>query len=666
MKAYLAGSILVLLLFPINGFSELSNISIIAEISEEGVQESFPRISDDELTLTYYRRLSSGGNSTDGYYEATRSSKGDPFGAPSAAAFANVISSVSRESAFWMSSDRLRIYFSSATIDEEDLFYASRASASVPFGPPQLLTELSEIGYVESTPRLTEDERTIYFMANREGVSPARIFKASRASIGDPFGIPTLVSEIDSGYWLFDISADDRVLFTGTSSSLYYSQRFSTAMAFPEPVLLGSVVNEFFTSGQVTSDLSGVYFGKFPNAIPLPSLYDTDLFSADLTLSSPEPTATPTPVPPPEIPAPPELSIVAEPGQIEAHTGGPGANPWAAAFDSEGRYLFFDQEIVIDATGNTIGTNSLIALEEGNPPIFTTLATQAELAAVDINWVTNPYCMGLVALPNESVGILAFGYYSMLYPPKLLKVDYQGGLPATVTSLAELNLAPTDWNISMCYDDFSTPPAIYVANSEQIYAVTPSIPGATPAKILPDDHSFAIGDIRIGSNGELLMFHLSDFYEVDKETGAATLLLENLDSHLDFGHDVTNVMAIRPSDGVIVGHCNTYLAFPPLLSRKNLFKLIPIDPSGYEARDFMIEQQFHDDEALASWISQANGFFFPAKGMVLHPSVNCLYCSNGSYPFSMSAMTYQGTRCILKISLADPASVPVSQWRLLR
>ena len=96
-----------------------------------------------------------------------------------------------------LSSSGLELVFSIVNVadaNRKDLYLATRGSTAVAFGLPNKLP-FSVIGSSEETPRFSADDKTLYFASDRAGgAGGLDIYKATRATIGGPWGAPALVA----------------------------------------------------------------------------------------------------------------------------------------------------------------------------------------------------------------------------------------------------------------------------------------------------------------------------------------------------------------------------------------------------------------------------------------------------------------------------------------
>jgi len=93
-----------------------------------------------------------------------------------------------------LTDDRLELYFNF----QNDIFVATRASVTAPWGTPVRVAELSSTAN-ETTPEIAGDGLTIYFASDRVGtLGGADIWIATRPARGQPWSTPTDVMPLNS------------------------------------------------------------------------------------------------------------------------------------------------------------------------------------------------------------------------------------------------------------------------------------------------------------------------------------------------------------------------------------------------------------------------------------------------------------------------------------
>ncbi|HWO08451.1 MAG TPA: hypothetical protein VNN80_03195 [Polyangiaceae bacterium] len=179
--------------------------------------EATPFLADSGLTLLL---ASDRFASTPGHNDlviATRTAPSDPFSSP--ALLANVNSS-GIELAPQLSTDGLRLYFSSdRSNNDRDIYMASRASRADDFDTPARVAGLAGSSQ-EFGPTLSGDELEVFIASDRPGGAGSMdIWRAVRSQLGDPFEQPVNVSEVNGNGYDTDprLSADGTELFFSSS-----------------------------------------------------------------------------------------------------------------------------------------------------------------------------------------------------------------------------------------------------------------------------------------------------------------------------------------------------------------------------------------------------------------------------------------------------------------
>jgi hypothetical protein len=216
-----------------------------------------PHLASDGLTL-YFSSYRSGGSGADDLWAASRATASDPFGAPSNLAalnsgsneadpatspdglelyyYSSHIPGIRRAtratptSAFsspklvegllpdasggpFLAADGLSLYYQIRTNKQYDLAVARRPSSGAAFVHQRTLDEVNTPGNDEGWPTVSANQLELYFeRASASG--DVWIYGATRATINDPFGPPTLVQElaVDKGSGDPDLSPDGRTM----------------------------------------------------------------------------------------------------------------------------------------------------------------------------------------------------------------------------------------------------------------------------------------------------------------------------------------------------------------------------------------------------------------------------------------------------------------------
>ena len=133
------------------------------ELNEGGWGASSCALTADELTIIFHSNRP-GSTGTVNLWMATRPSTDDPFG--DLIPLDEINSSYSDNCAYIMP-DGLTLYFNSDRGGvNHDIYKATRASTGEPFGNVELVP-VSTDTYREQQPYVTADEETIYFLSDR-------------------------------------------------------------------------------------------------------------------------------------------------------------------------------------------------------------------------------------------------------------------------------------------------------------------------------------------------------------------------------------------------------------------------------------------------------------------------------------------------------------------
>lgn len=152
-------------------FSNVTRISMLS--SAQGEYAPFVQTGALRVVLTSSRN----GTTGDDLWIATRVTSTDPWGN------ANLVTELStsvKDANAWLSQDGLTIVFSSDRPGStgEDLWRATRASMSLPFGTPVRLATLSSTG-IDTDPWISPDGTTIFFASDRASSGDLDIYEAS-------------------------------------------------------------------------------------------------------------------------------------------------------------------------------------------------------------------------------------------------------------------------------------------------------------------------------------------------------------------------------------------------------------------------------------------------------------------------------------------------------
>lgn len=207
--------------------------SPIAELASPLATED-PTLTADRLEIFF--------NRSSDIYRATRASTTSPWSTPTAVAELN---SGSTDSSPEVSSDGLRIYFSSQRGGNLDVYLASRASRTDPWGAPVRVAELSSTSF-ETNPTPRTDGLEL-FLSRGASSTTRDVHRARRASTADAWGVPTAVAELSSGSndggAMAALGGTLVVFFSDRAGDddLYAATRASDAVPFGAPVPIAEV-----------------------------------------------------------------------------------------------------------------------------------------------------------------------------------------------------------------------------------------------------------------------------------------------------------------------------------------------------------------------------------------------------------------------------------------
>jgi hypothetical protein len=216
--------------------------------------------------------------------------------------------------------DMLELYINSNRSGAADVFVATRASTSDPFGTPVLVPLVSSSGG-ETTPEVSYDGLVMVVSSDRPGSIGANdIWQSTRATRSDAWGDPVHVAELSSidSETAGNITPDGlTIVFTSTrvdgSSDLFIAERASPTAAWDPPVAI-TACNTAMKEGS-----------PFLSADKLTLIFDTDRDGTlDLYMSERAAPTDPFPAPVPIV-------------EIDTTTAAE-EDPWMSA---DGRRLVF-------------------------------------------------------------------------------------------------------------------------------------------------------------------------------------------------------------------------------------------------------------------------------------------------------------------------------------
>jgi Tol biopolymer transport system component len=203
--------------------------SRVAELSTSAHEDS-PNITPDGLVML----LSSdrpGGPGTGDIYITSRTDRTSPWQPPQ---LVTELSTPAHEKGASFASTRLEVFLHAELADgsgSRDLYRATRASLSSPFSAPVNVTEVNSAAY-DGNPMVAGGDLALWFDSERPGGPGGRdLYLAIRASRSEPFGPPEVITELstaaaESDLW---ISEDMRwIVFASDRSGntdLYEARR---------------------------------------------------------------------------------------------------------------------------------------------------------------------------------------------------------------------------------------------------------------------------------------------------------------------------------------------------------------------------------------------------------------------------------------------------------
>jgi len=639
--------VMIFSLLWIFGFAGITNIAKITELSKSDMMEMCPFISHNELTIYYLSRSYASDTSLESYVQATRPTTTSPFDNITTAPFANVMSATGWEGPFWVSDDGLRMYFSSDRDGTMDIFLASRVSTSVPFSAPTKLAAINSGTANDLNPVLANGEFTIYFVSNRGFPLLYDIYRATRSDTALPFGTPTIVDELSHyNYYIVDVSFTALEIVLYGTSDIRYSHRDSESSPFSSRELVydfdGSTV---ITGASLNGVWSKIYYGIFDGVSSF------DLYAGDFSLLSVTPTPTPTPVlPTPE----PLISLAVNKDEITAFTSSP-ANPWGGAFDSQGRYIFFDQKSELPSVG-IWGTNRLIRVSfTGDTPSFATIATQSDLATNDSRWNSQmPMVYGVDVLSDDSV-ILFVAFSPMGMPPYVKILKIVPGVTPVITTVAYSDYStPGAFPACMAVDRTSSPNIIYVAIYTEIDKITADQVNASLTFWMYTSNGGYVYAMTIDQNGDIISggAQLSTPYgilHINKNTMEETTIYSGLETLQEHPY-ATVGLAINPMNQDIFGLNKSAYFYTNTSSVYNIYRLRKGAGGAYTACDYVTGYQVFNDPDVKPYSSYPSQQLVPpGGGFEIDPTASYLFLSNGSAPVG-SYFSYPGSQNIIKIS----------------
>ncbi len=171
----------------------------VGGLSNATASETDPSVAPDNDTL-YFGSTMSGGRGASDLWETTRAMPTTTFGTPTTV---SGLDTVNDESQPYLMPNGLALYFRTKIVDagtDFDLAHATRASTT-PFAlDTSNIFQNVNTANLEALATVTFDELTLYFTSDRAeaGAGGRQIYKATRASTSDPFGAPVAVTELNT------------------------------------------------------------------------------------------------------------------------------------------------------------------------------------------------------------------------------------------------------------------------------------------------------------------------------------------------------------------------------------------------------------------------------------------------------------------------------------
>jgi Tol biopolymer transport system component len=250
-------------------FGAVSDLGVGSEMDDRD-----PWLSSDGDTLLFSSTRT--GSAGADIYLATRADITVPFGTPALVPALNTTSGESRVS---FSADNLTVYLNSnrtGTTGGMDVWRATRTSATAAFAMPDKATLMDfNTGNDEHDVLLSNDGLTLYLAVGRTGM-PQRLATATRATTSAAFSAHAVISELDTGGNDADpsVTPDELLLvFTSvrtapqTGSNLWYATRASRTEKWLSPRLVPDInIDGDEGDGFLSEDACTLTFSRRPSA----------------------------------------------------------------------------------------------------------------------------------------------------------------------------------------------------------------------------------------------------------------------------------------------------------------------------------------------------------------------------------------------------------------
>lgn len=222
---------------PPDAFVPLGPWSTPVRITElnTAFSEDDPSLTADLLEF-YFGSDRSGGSGAEDIWMSRRSAVGQPWSAPVPV---GILNTIFNETTMKIAPDGLTIAFASDRQNGYDLYIATRASRTDPWGNPEPIAELNSV-FIDFAPSLSPDMRRIVFTSTRLGSE--EIFFSTRPNATGTFAAPTQISELSTAVNESDPFEPDSttMYFASTRNSsydLFTTTRISTTYSAPTPIV---------------------------------------------------------------------------------------------------------------------------------------------------------------------------------------------------------------------------------------------------------------------------------------------------------------------------------------------------------------------------------------------------------------------------------------------
>lgn len=190
----------------------------ISELNTTG-DDATPVVSHDGLTL-YWAAPGAGGAKD--LYVATRPDRASSWSGKQRIV---ELASAADEAGPAITRDALALYFARDPSGTDDIYVATRAAVGDSWGAPAAVVELNAAGVLDSEPSVNDTDTFVIWYSARSGNND--LWSARRASPAQPWGTATPLAELntaaaESDPWL---SPDERVLYFARDNDLFVATR---------------------------------------------------------------------------------------------------------------------------------------------------------------------------------------------------------------------------------------------------------------------------------------------------------------------------------------------------------------------------------------------------------------------------------------------------------